>query len=116
MNRKPSALKWASRAAVIVALASPLAPTNAVAISTYISTSKSCGTLKSYIQNQGAVILRWTSPRTGNPIYNRYVRNASYCNVGQTTQSKFIPAADTGKCRVFYCVQRERNCDFMLDC
>ncbi len=99
-----------------IALAATLASTNAVAISTYISPSLTCSTIKSHIKNQGAVILRWTSPRTGNPIYNRYVRNANYCNVGQTTRPKYVPASDTQKCRVFYCVRRERNCDFMLDC
>jgi hypothetical protein len=102
---------------MIVALAVTLSsPTDVAAISTYTSTSMSCGSIKATIQNQGAVIFRWTSPRTGNPRYNRYVRNANYCLVNQTTKPTYIPASNTSNCRVFYCVKRERNCDIWDRC
>ena len=102
-------------AVIILSLAVVLPSTNATAISRYTSTSMSCSAIKAAIRNQGAVIFRWTSPRTGNPIYNRYVRNENYCNVNQTTRSTYIPASNTTNCRVFYCVKRERNCLFPWD-
>ena len=102
--------------AMIVALGVTLSSTNAVAISTYTSTSMTCAAIKSVIRNQGAVILRHTSPRTGNLLYNRYVRNANYCLVNQTTRPKYVPASNTKNCRVFYCVKRERNCDIWKRC
>jgi hypothetical protein len=92
--------------AAIVALGVALVSTNADAISSYTSTSMSCGSIKATIRNQGAVILRWTSSRTGNANYNRFVRNANYCNPNQTTRAKSVPASDTRRCSVQYCVSR----------
>jgi len=96
---------------LIVALAVVLSSSNVGAISKYRSTSKTCSAIKSIILNEGAAIFYWTSKWTGNPLYKRYVRNQNYCNVNQTTTSDFIPAANTANCRVFYCINRERNCD-----
>lgn len=77
---------------------------DANAISKYNSQSLSCGTIKSRISSQGAVLLQWQS-RSGNPNYNRFVKNANYCNVGQTTALKSVPASN-GRCSVRYCVSR----------
>ena len=108
--------RWSvSSCAMIIVLPVMLSSTNADAISKYTSTSLTCGSIKALIRNQGAIILRWTSPRTGNPIYNRYVRNENYCLVNQTTTLKSVPASDTKNCSVYYCVRKERNCLFWRD-
>lgn len=111
-RRRHRLFRWVPANAMIVALAVTLSsPTDVAAISSYTSTSMSCGSIKSIIQNQGAVIFRHRSPRTGNVLYNRYVRNANYCLVNQTTRPTYIPASNTKNCRVFYCIKRETNCD-----
>jgi hypothetical protein len=97
--------------AMTVAFAVTLSSSNVAAISTYTSTSLTCGSIKSIILKEGAANFRHTSKRTGNVLYNRYVRNSNYCNVNQTTTPDYIPASDTKNCRVFYCIKRETNCD-----
>jgi hypothetical protein len=103
-------LRAVSSVAVVLAMAVSLSSTDAAAISRYESTSLSCSTIKAKIQGEGAVILQYVSNQTGNLLYNRYVRNANYCNAYQTTRSKSVPAADTQNCHVYYCVTKERNC------
>jgi hypothetical protein len=102
--------------ATILAIAVALSSTNASAISSYTSTSLTCGSIQALIRGQGAIILRRTSKKTGNPLYNRYVRNGNYCNVAQTAMPTYIPASDTNNCRVYYCAKRETNCDYRRRC
>lgn len=104
-------LRRASVAAMVVALTIPLSSTNVAAISRYWSPSMSCNSIKAAIRNEGAVILQHRSKRTGNLLYNRYVRNENHCRADQTTRAKSIPAADTSNCLVQYCVRKERRCD-----
>lgn len=112
------ARQWRARRllsiAMIISLGVALPSTHVAAIQKYRSTSMSCSSIHALILNQNAVILGWTSPRTGNPLYDRYVRNEHYCLVNQTTRPTYIPASDTKNCRVFYCVNRERNCRWGL--
>jgi hypothetical protein len=109
--------RWACQIALISALAVPLSSTNAAAISRYMSTSMTCASIKSAISNEGEVILRYKSQRTGNLLYNRYVRNDNYCRVDQTTQAKSVPASNTNNCVVYYCVKKDRDCnDFFRRC
>ena len=59
--------------------------TESLAISRYEVGNKSCGELHAIVRRDGAAILRWRSQRTGNPLYERFVRNWNYCPAGQTT-------------------------------
>lgn len=102
--RRDNMFRWATPTAAICVVVFLASSIDAAAISRYNTTSLSCSSIKSKIRSQGAVILRWTS-KSGNPNYNRFVRNASFCNPGQTTTSKTVPSA-SGNCRVPYCVSR----------
>jgi hypothetical protein len=78
----------------------------AQAISRYTSTSMSCSAVRSKVNNEGAVILRWTSSQTGNPRYDRFVRSSSYCDPGQRAVPSSVPSA-SGSCGVKKC----QRCD-----
>lgn len=84
-----------------------LATVEAHAINRYTSTSMSCAEVSSTIAREGAAIMRYTSPRTGNLLYDRYVANRSFCEPGQTTKRASIPTADQQSCPVNRCAQIE---------
>lgn len=88
---------------LIAAFAVSAIPTDANAISRYNSKSMTCSAIKAAINNEGAVILD-----TANGIFDRYVRNRNQCLVNQTTKRRSVPAADTSKCRVRYCIERRK--------
>jgi hypothetical protein len=52
---------------------------------------------------QGAAILRYTSPRTGNPLYDRYVADSHLCERGKVGAWASVPARDTPRCEVIAC-------------
>ena len=66
-------------------------------------TRLTCAETKAAIKRGGAVVLRWTSPSTGVPRYDRYVRSASYCSLSQTTAAAYVPTRDRKSCGVTKC-------------
>jgi hypothetical protein len=83
----------------LVGIASP-----ALAISTQVSTQISCPAIRSLIQRQGAVILRYTSKRPpGLSIYDRAVVDSSKCVGNGTKHRAYFPASDTDSCAVWVC-------------
>lgn len=105
-RRRNGAARRAALSSAIVALGLTLVPTGAEAISSYNSASTSCGAIKAAVRNNGAILVRWTSSKTGNPNYRRIVRNAGYCNANQIAATTSVPAADTRRCTVDHCVSR----------
>lgn len=82
-----------------------LTATSASAISRYSALDHSCGTIQSIIRQQGAAIFRYPSPRkNGLTLYDRYVRNDSFCNSNQIAESVLIPSNDSDRCPVRHCV------------
>ena len=79
----------------------------AQAISRYTSTSMNCSAVKSAVKNEGAVILRWTSPQTGNPRYARYVASSAYCDHNERAVPASVPSG-SGTCTVKKC----KRCSF----
>ena len=80
----------------------------AQAISRYTSTSMSCDEVKATIKREGAAIMQYQSKRVaGLPLYNRYVRDRTFCPGDQTTQTTYIPAAGGKSCPVRKCVEIE---------
>jgi hypothetical protein len=79
----------------------------AQAISRYTSTAMSCSAVKSVVRNEGAVILRWTSKQTGNPLWGRFVRSSPYCDPNEIAVPASVPSA-SGSCTVKKC----KRCDF----
>lgn len=81
--------------------------TQAHAINRYTSTAMTCAGVSDTIAREGAAIMRYTSPRTGNLLYDRYVASRSFCAPGETTKGAFIPSSDGQSCPVNRCVQIE---------
>ena len=102
MKRNLSFGRAACRGAAVLILGLCLFPATADAISRYTSTSMPCASIKAKIGNEGAVILKWTSKRTGNTLYDRFVRNVGYCSLGEVLDGKSVPASN-GSCLVYRC-------------
>jgi hypothetical protein len=93
---------WLTAALVAIALA--LAAPGADAISRYNPTAMSCASAKAKVSAEGAVIFRWASSRNpGLPLYNRFVRNKSYCLPGERAVISYVPTADTKSCALKTC-------------
>lgn len=92
--------------AIIVAAATP-----AEAISRYAAMQLSCGEITSIIRREGAAIFRYPSPRRiGLTLFDRYVRNGSYCARHQSLEKVYIPSAGGNQCLVQHCVSMPDNC------
>ena len=89
---------------ILVALCLAASVLPAQAISRYESMQMSCGEAQARIQQEGAVILRYRSPRNPSlPLYDRYVASARWCNGGEYTKLEAVPTADTNRCTVYRC-------------
>jgi hypothetical protein len=66
-------------------------------------TRMTCAQTKAAIRQAGVLVLRWTSPSTGVPRYDRYVRGAAQCSLSQTTASAYVPTRDKKSCGVTKC-------------
>jgi len=93
--------------AVAVAACLCLVAAEAQAISRYDPTRMSCEQVHGIIARDGAVILRYRSPRTSLTLYDRYVSTAAYCERGEVRNLRTVPSADTASCQVYNCKQAE---------
>ena len=84
-----------------------LLPASAHAIGRYVSTSMTCAKVQATISQQGAVILQHKSARTGNLLYDRYVKDRRYCSGGETTDWASVPTKDQKSCPVYRCEEIE---------
>jgi hypothetical protein len=92
-----------------------LTATTASAISRYSALEHSCVDIQSIIQQQGAAIFRYPSPRrSGITLYDRYVRNDMFCASHQVTERVLIPSQDTQRCPVRHCITA--SCDDFGGC
>lgn len=87
----------------MVALGLALMAGQAHAISRYNPQGMTCGDVQARLRDEGAVILRYNSPRTGVPLYGRYVYTPAFCEVGQHTEWKRVPTRDNPSCPVREC-------------
>lgn len=88
-------------AATLVGLS--LFAVEAHAINRYTSTSMTCSKVKATIGREGAAIMQYRSPRTGLPLYDRYVKSRQFCASGQTTDRAYVPTSDLPACPVNRC-------------
>ncbi|MCC2690443.1 MAG: hypothetical protein K0S21_3246 [Rhizobiaceae bacterium] len=88
---------------ILLALSISLLAAEAHAISSYNPTQMACAEVKAVIRQEGAVMLRWTSPTAGVPRYGRYVRSSSYCHTGERAQGTLVPTRDRKSCGVNDC-------------
>lgn len=78
----------------------------ASAISRYQTNTMSCARVQAALQSDGVAILRYPAP--SNPsltLYNRYVRDRTFCNASQRADLTSVPTADVARCPVRKCVQ-----------
>ena len=78
----------------------------AAAISRYQTTSMSCARVQAAVSSDGEAILRYPAP--DNPsimLYDRYVRDRTFCSSSQRADTRSVPAADTAKCKVRKCIR-----------
>ncbi|MCX7304432.1 MAG: hypothetical protein NTV73_08835 [Hyphomicrobiales bacterium] len=91
---------------IAIALCLSVISAEAHAINRYNSTSMTCSKVQATIQQEGAAIMRYKS-RSGNPLYDRYVKSRQFCPVGQTTRRSSIPTSDKPSCSVSRCQEIE---------
>jgi hypothetical protein len=92
---------------VLIAACLSLMAADAHAISRYMATSMTCSKVKATIGREGAAIMQHRSPRTGLILYDRYVKNRSFCPGNQTTDRAYIPTSDLPACPVYRCKEIE---------
>ena len=97
---------------VLIALCLSLVSLDAQAISRYNSTSMSCGEVKATVRAEGAVILRWRSPR-GIQRYGRFVADGGFCKSGTRAETSYVPASDRKSCGVYECKYWDPDDDFI---
>ncbi|BCG93403.1 hypothetical protein [Mesorhizobium sp. 131-2-1] len=98
---------------ILLAALMTLMAAEAQAISRYDPTRMSCGRVQATIASQGAVILRYQSTRVpGLPLYDRYVKDERFCNMGEVRARAYVPSADAKSCPVFICERPEYNRHF----
>ena len=98
---------------VLIALCLSLVSLDAHAISRYNSTSMSCGEVKATVRAEGAVILRWRSPR-GIQRYGRFVAHGGFCELGTRAETSYVPASDRKSCGVYECKYWDPDDDFIF--
>ncbi|MBL0371370.1 hypothetical protein JJB09_04960 [Rhizobium sp. KVB221] len=87
--------------------------TSVVATPRYSALQYSCGAIQSLIEQHGAAIFRYPSPRKPSlTLYDRYVSNKKYCAPHQITERVHIPSADTNRCLVRHCITAD--CDDII--
>lgn len=77
---------------------------DAWAISRYDPTRMSCDRVQATVTANGAVLLRYRSPR--NPsltLYDRYVASQRFCAPGEARTRSSVPSADVKSCPVYKC-------------
>ena len=91
---------------VMMVVCALMLATESFAVSRYEVGNKSCHELRAIVGRDGAAILRWRSQRTGITLYERFVRDMSYCPADQITDTISVPTAD-GNCSLPKCVELE---------
>ncbi|MBB4569355.1 hypothetical protein [Rhizobium leucaenae] len=74
----------------------------ASAISRVNSTSHTCAALRQIIDSRGAIILTHPGSRQSGTLYDRYVRDSSYCDPSTVATDDWVPAKDRS-CRLYNC-------------
>ena len=65
-----------------------------------LSLTMTCDAARAMVSQQGAVVMR-----TGPDLYDRYVRDRSFCTPSEQTIVNFIPTQDNKACFIGYTCQ-----------
>ena len=80
---------------------------DASAIVRYMIQGMSCAEVREAVDRDGIAIL-YRQGTSGVTLYDRFVKDASFCPVGYTTSRERIDVADTDDCRVTKCIEARR--------
>jgi hypothetical protein len=101
---------WLAMRTILITLGFVLIAANAYAISRYDPTRMSCRNVQATVAGDGAVLLRYRSPR--NPslvLYDRYVASARFCARDEMRARSYVPSADLNACPVYKCKRVEHD-------
>ena len=79
----------------------------ASAIVRYMVQGMTCAEVQEAMNRDGVAIL-YRQTESGAPLYDRFVRDGSFCATGTTAARQRISVADTSDCRVTRCIDRSR--------
>jgi hypothetical protein len=82
-------------------------PFDASAIVRYIVEGMTCVEVQEAVDRDGIAIL-YQQGKSGVTLYDRFVRDGSFCAKGYTTSRERINAADTDDCPVTKCIEARR--------
>lgn len=80
---------------------------DASAIVRYLVQNMSCAEMQEVLERDGTAIF-YRQGSSGVRLYDRFVRDDSFCATGYTSARERIAAADTEDCRVTKCVEQRR--------
>ncbi|NGO55480.1 hypothetical protein [Allomesorhizobium camelthorni] len=84
-----------------------LASFDASAIVRYMVQGMTCGEVQEALDRDGIAIL-YRQGQSGVVLYDRFVKDESYCRALSTTASERIAVADTNECPVRKCIELRR--------
>jgi hypothetical protein len=80
---------------------------NASAIVRYMVQGMTCAEVQEAVDRDGIAIL-YRQGQSGVTLYDRFVKDGSFCATGYTPAGERITAADTDDCRVTKCIEARR--------
>lgn len=94
-------------AKVVVVTFLTIIATDARAIVRYMVQGMTCAEVQQALSRDGVAIL-YRQGGSGIALYDRFVKDASFCSAGFTTAHERIEVADTDGCNVAKCVEVQR--------
>lgn len=80
---------------------------DASAIVRYMVQGMTCAEVQEAVGRDGTAIL-YRQGKSGAALYDRFVKDGSFCATGYVTARERIKAADTDDCRVAKCIEARR--------
>jgi hypothetical protein len=80
---------------------------DASAVVRYMVQGMSCAEVQEAVDRDGIAIL-YRQGESGVTLYDRFVKDGSFCATGYMTARERITAADTDDCRVTKCIEARR--------
>ncbi len=80
------------------------------AISRYDATSHDCIRIQTILRSEGAIVLRYPSPRDSKlTLYETYASDSGQCEYGQFAKPSWVPSQDKKRCRVRVCADQSSD-------
>jgi len=100
-------MKKAAVAKIVVAAFLMTVATDAWAIVRYMVQGMTCAEVQESVSRDGVAIL-YRHGEAGITLYDRFVKDGSFCSADSTTARERIAVADTDSCNVAKCVEARR--------